>query len=215
MGGWLLPRRASSRALVILLAAGLGSSEAGLQAATVVVEGRILILVRASRCSNAGVDSLNLIQSIPNRFDPTLVAQATEQPRNRAFDPGRTSTQTRLDASFIDALPIIGHDYQDALKLAPGVTDPDEDGTLNVHGARDTQLQYRLDGTDVTDPVTGNSGMNLSPLVIGEIDVVTAGAPAELGRAMGGFANNELRGQRAQGPPRHLLAESVSQWGWR
>ncbi|HEV8701145.1 MAG TPA: carboxypeptidase regulatory-like domain-containing protein, partial [Candidatus Polarisedimenticolia bacterium] len=61
-----------------------------------------------------------------------------------------TTTQTRLTAEFIDALPILGRNYQDILSLAPGVTDTDGDGNPNIHGARDTDVITLVDGVSTT-----------------------------------------------------------------
>src|SRR2546426_7381616 len=43
-------------------------------------------------------------------------------------------------SEFIDALPILGRDYQDVLTLAPGVSDVDGDGNPTIHGSRDTDV---------------------------------------------------------------------------
>src|SRR5439155_20690026 len=56
-----------------------------------------------------------------------------------------TTTQTNLSSEFVDALPILGRDYQDILTLAPGVTDVDGDGNPNIHGARDTDVVTLVD----------------------------------------------------------------------
>ncbi len=109
--------------------------------------------------------------------------------RGSTVDTESTKTSTSYNAEFIEGLPIIGHNYQDILTLAPGVTDTDGDGNPNVHGARDTGLQYRLDGGNITDPVSGTFGQNLNSDIIEEIEVITSGASAEYGRADGGFAN--------------------------
>ncbi len=84
----------------------------------------------------------------------------------------------------------MGRSFTDILALAPGVTDTDGDGNPNVRGARDTGLQLRLDGSNVTNPLTGKisqQGVNLES--IEQVDVITAAAPAEYSRADGGFAN--------------------------
>src|SRR5262245_53857018 len=44
-----------------------------------------------------------------------------------------TTTQSRFTSEFIDALPILGRNYQDLLALAPGVSDVDGDGNPNIH----------------------------------------------------------------------------------
>ncbi|HYS78557.1 MAG TPA: TonB-dependent receptor plug domain-containing protein, partial [Candidatus Dormibacteraeota bacterium] len=90
---------------------------------------------------------------------------------------------------FITALPILGRDYQDALTLAPGVTDVDGDGNPNIHGARDTDVITLVDGVNTTDPLTGKIGAQVNIESIQEIEIKTAGASAEFGRAQGGFTN--------------------------
>ncbi len=104
-------------------------------------------------------------------------------------DTENTKTSTTFNTEFIEGLPIIGRNYQDILTLTPGVTDTDGDGNPNVQGARETGLQYRLDGGNITDPASGTFGQNLNIDAIEEIEVITAGAGAEYGRADGGFAN--------------------------
>jgi len=112
-----------------------------------------------------------------------------------------TTTQTRLTSEFIDALPILGRNYQDILSLAPGVTDTDGDGNPNIHGARDTDVVTLVDGVSTTDPLTGKIGAQLNIDSIQEIEIKTSGATAEFSRAQGGFANiitksggNEFKG---------------------
>ncbi len=100
-----------------------------------------------------------------------------------------TTTQTRLSSEFVDMLPILGRDYQDALTLAPGVTDVDGDGNPNIHGARDTDVVTLVDGVSTTDPLTGKVGAQLNIESIQEIQIKTSGATAEYSRAQGGFAD--------------------------
>ncbi len=113
----------------------------------------------------------------------------TVESKGNIVDTDSTKTTTSYSAEFIEGLPIIGHNYQDILTLAPGVTDTDGDGNPNVHGSRETGLQYRLDGGNITDPASGTFGQNLNADIIEEVEVITSGASAEYGRADGGFAN--------------------------
>ncbi|HET8947774.1 MAG TPA: carboxypeptidase regulatory-like domain-containing protein [Candidatus Polarisedimenticolia bacterium] len=96
---------------------------------------------------------------------------------------------THLSSEFIDNLPILGRNYQEVLTLSPGVSDVDGDGNPNIHGARDTDVGTYVDGVNTTDPLTGKVGAQLNIESIQEIEVKTAGASAEFGRAQGGFAN--------------------------
>src|SRR6185503_8259581 len=82
-----------------------------------------------------------------------------------------------------------GRNYQDVLTLAPGVTDVDGDGNVNIHGARDTDVVTLVDGVSTVDPLTGHRGQELNLESIQEIEVKTSGASAEFGRAQGGFVN--------------------------
>ena len=100
-----------------------------------------------------------------------------------------TTTETRFSSEFIEALPILGRDYQDVLALAPGVSDVDGDGNPNIHGARDTDVVTLVDGVSTTDPLTGKIGAQLNIESIQEIEIKTSGATAEFGRAQGGFVN--------------------------
>jgi hypothetical protein len=100
-----------------------------------------------------------------------------------------TTTQTRISSEFLDALPILGRNYQDILSLAPGVTDVNGTGNPNIHGARDTDVITLVDGVSTTDPLTGKFGAQLNIESIQEIEIKTSGATAEFGRAQGGFAN--------------------------
>jgi outer membrane receptor protein involved in Fe transport len=116
-----------------------------------------------------------------------------EQVQVRAEPPvvalQETTTQSRYSNEFIDALPILGRNYQDVLTLAPGVSDVDGDGNPNIHGARDTDVVTLVDGVSTTDPYTGKVGAQLNIESIQEIEVKTSGASAEYGRAQGGFTN--------------------------
>ncbi|MCI0545201.1 MAG: TonB-dependent receptor plug domain-containing protein, partial [Actinobacteria bacterium] len=123
------------------------------------------------------------------RSDAETTETIVIESRGNVVDTESAKTSTSYNAEFIEGLPIIGHNYQDILTLAPGVTDTDGDGNPNVKGARDTGLQYRLDGGNITDPVSGTFGQNLNADIIEEVEVITSGASAEFGRADGGFAN--------------------------
>ncbi len=123
------------------------------------------------------------------RSDAETTETIRVESRGNVVDTESGKTSSSYNAEFIEGLPIIGHNYQDILTLAPGVTDTDGDGNPNVHGARSTGLQYRLDGANITDPVSGTFGANLNVEIIEELEVITSGASAEYGRADGGFTN--------------------------
>lgn len=101
-------------------------------------------------------------------------------------DPGEGRTRFASDA--LEDLPIQGHSYQNALALAPGVNDANHDGNPNVNGARERDFKATVDGIANVDPLTGTYQSEVNPEAIEELEVVTTGASAEYGGAVGGFA---------------------------
>lgn len=102
------------------------------------------------------------------------------------LDEGAEGKVTFTD-QFVEDLPVLGHSYQNVLTLAPGVNDLNGDGNPNVHGARERDFKATVDGVSNVDPLTGTFMSNINPDAIEEIEVVTTGAGAEYGRAVGGF----------------------------
>src|SRR5262245_46953988 len=125
----------------------------------------------------------------------TLVPEAAVRERVEVkarpsiVDLDEAATDTRVSSEFIDALPLLGRNFQDILTLAPGVTDVDGDGNPNIHGSRDTDLKTLMDGVNITDPLTGKLGAQLNIESIQEVEIKTTAAGAEYSRAQGGFAN--------------------------
>src|SRR6185369_10690464 len=121
--------------------------------------------------------------------------------KSDVVDTEKGGTTTHITSEFISGLPVLGTDYQDVLTLAPGVTDVNNTGNPNIHGARDTDVVTLVDGVSTTDPFDGHFGQNLNTESIEEIEVITSGAGAQFSRAQGGFVNivtksggNEFKG---------------------
>jgi hypothetical protein len=154
-----------------------------------------LVTAQLAGFARVEVSPVNLDPGKTTSLDLTLIPASdatqvvTVVARGQVVDVATTKTATVFDSEFIEGLPLLGRSYQDILTLAPGVTDVDGDGNPNVNGARDVDMQTRLDGANVTDPFTGTYGQNLNLESIGEIEVITTGASAEFGQAQGGFAN--------------------------
>lgn len=131
----------------------------------------------------------NRIVSVPVTLRPG--AEMLEKIRivatSDVVNPESTTTSTTIGSEFIDQLPILGRNYQDVLTLAPGTSDIDGDGNINIHGSRDTDVVTLVDGVSTVDPVTGQVGQQLNINSIQEIEVKTSGAGAEFSRAQGGF----------------------------
>jgi len=153
--------------------------------------------VRASLPGHAPIEFSDIDLSADQAYTldivlrPASEVQETIRVRARVqtVNPETVATSTNLSSEFVAGLPVLGRDYQDFLTLAPGVTDVNETGNPNVHGARDTGIVTLVDGLSTTDPFTGYYGQSLNIESIAEIEVITSGAPAEYSRAQGGFAN--------------------------
>lgn len=108
--------------------------------------------------------------------------------QDNKVDLERTSSLTRFSDSFIQDLPVPGRFYQNILTLAAGVQDPDGDGNPIVHGSRSRDFRAEVGGVSNVDPLTGQFMSLINADSIEEIEVITAGAGVEFGRAQGGFA---------------------------
>ena len=132
---------------------------------------------------------------------PALTERVEVRGKADVVQTESATTSTTISSEFLSGLPVLGRDYQDILTLAPGVTDVNNTGNPNIHGARDTDVVTLVDGVNTTDPFTGLYGQELNVESIEEIEVITAGATAEYSRASGGFVNiitksggNEFKG---------------------
>jgi hypothetical protein len=103
-------------------------------------------------------------------------------------DLDETARSSRFGDEFLADLPVPGRLYQNALTLAPGVLDADEDGNPNVHGARSRDFKTVVNGVSNVDPLTGQWLSYVNPDSIEELEVIPSGAGVEFGRAQGGFA---------------------------
>ncbi len=123
----------------------------------------------------------------------TLAEQYTEKVKVTAqrevVDLEKTTTSSKFSDDFISDLPVPGRFYQNILTLAPGVNDDDGDGNVTVHGSRARDFKTMVNGVSNVDPLTGQFMANVNPNSIEEMEVITAGAGPEYGRAQGGFAN--------------------------
>jgi outer membrane receptor protein involved in Fe transport len=120
---------------------------------------------------------------------PALTETVKVQGKSDVVQSQSATTSTVISSEFLSGLPVLGRDYQDILTLAPGVTDVNNTGNPNIHGARDTDVVTLVDGVNTTDPFTGHYGQELNVESIQEIEVITAGATAEYSRASGGFVS--------------------------
>jgi hypothetical protein len=99
----------------------------------------------------------------------------------------QTQASTRFTDEFIQGLPVANRFYQNILTLAPGVEDADGDGNPTVHGSRSRDFKAVVGGVSNVDPLTGQWMSRVNPNSIEEMEIITAGAGVEFGRAQGGY----------------------------
>lgn len=99
------------------------------------------------------------------------------------------------DQSVIDRSTVLNapnrHDRVDALlPLIPGVV-RGPDGLINMKGARSSQGGFLVNSANVTDPVTGNTTMDLPIDVVESVKVITNPYDPEYGRLTGAVSSVE------------------------
>jgi hypothetical protein len=144
---------------------------------------------------------INASPTIPVRLTEELLERVQVTARRDLVDLEETRVSSKFSDSFMQDLPVQGRMYQNLLTLAPGVHDADSDGNPTVHGSRSRDFRAEVDGISNVDPLTGQWMSRINPNAIEEIEIITAGAGVEFGRAQGGFArivqkqgSNDLEG---------------------
>lgn len=117
----------------------------------------------------------------------TVSAESDDLGRTESTVPGTVTTSTLRNA------PLVGDRFQDALPLLPGVV-RGPDGLLNIKGARANQSGVLVSSLNMTDPVTGNSGVKLPIEAVESVQVYANPYAAEFGRFAGAVTSIETRG---------------------
>jgi hypothetical protein len=101
---------------------------------------------------------------------------------------GLSTTPAGESVSFkqdkLQTVPLVNEQFQDAIPLVPGVV-RGPDGQLNLKGARASQSGFLVNSASVTDPVTGESAINLPLEAVQSVEVVSNPYAAEYGQFTG------------------------------
>jgi hypothetical protein len=103
--------------------------------------------------------------------------------------PAAPVTVTR---EVVDSGMLPNSQYDDVLPLLPNVV-RGPDGLISVAGARAFQGALFVNGSNETDPVSGEPGISLPLEAVDSLDVFSGGYSAELGRATGGVTAAHTR----------------------
>lgn len=130
------------------------------------------------------------------------------------IETARSQIASTVTETEVAALPMNGRNFLDLALLAPGVS-PTNIGstqlfpetsavpgvTISVGSQRNLSNNFVVDGLSANDDAAGLSGITYGVDAIEQFQVITSGAQAELGRALGGYVNivtksgtNNLRG---------------------
>lgn len=103
-----------------------------------------------------------------------------------------TSSTGVLRQAALERAPNRNETVADVLPLIPGVV-RGPDGLINMKGARTSQSSVLLNSANVTDPVTGASGINLPIDVVQAAQVVSNPYDPEYGKTAGAVATVDTR----------------------
>jgi hypothetical protein len=91
-----------------------------------------------------------------------------------------TAPPISFNQNMLETLPLVNERFQDAIPLVPGVV-RGPDGLINLKGARSSQSGMIVNSANVTDPVTGESAINLPIEAVQSVEVLTNPYAAEYG----------------------------------
>jgi hypothetical protein len=142
------------------------------------------------------------VQLKPGAADAiTVTADAT------LIDTARSQISSVVGQQEAQSLPLNGRNFLDVALLAPGVSPTNVGGGtqlfpetsavsgvgLSVSSQRNLSNNFMVDGLSANDDAAALSGISFSVDAIGQMQVVTSGGQAELGRAIGGYFNVATR----------------------
>lgn len=117
------------------------------------------------------------------------------------LDTARSQIASTVPRTEIDALPMNGRNFLDLALLAPGVS-VTNNGTqlfaetsavpgtgLSIGSQRNFSNSFIVDGLSANDDAAGLSGITYGVDAVEQVQVVTSGGQAELGRALAGYVN--------------------------
>ena len=108
-------------------------------------------------------------------------------------DVDQTLTEEHLTGTEVNDIPFANsHSLRSSIQLMPGVLS-DPAGGLHVNGAQENQVQYLLNGFDITNPITGQFQTLLAVEGIRSIDLTSGLPSAEYGRGTAGLMNINIQ----------------------
>ncbi len=105
------------------------------------------------------------------------------------INPSNTNAIRNTTSEVIEDLPV--RDFNNILALTPGVIIQDKN--VYIRGGRVDEVGYYLEGTNITNPITGGRGVTIIQDAVEEIQVQAGGYTAEYGGANAGIVRTQLK----------------------
>ena len=137
-----------------------------------------------------GPIQLDAGQPMDVRIGLTLAPVAEVVTVNASTGAGQPIEKAEISSDFLRVFQLPTDRFEEALPLLPGVV-RDPCGRLSFNGTRPSQSTLLVNGTNATDPVTGQFAFELPLSVIETVEVHAVPYSAEFGRVSG--AVTEIR----------------------
>jgi hypothetical protein len=144
----------------------------------------------------------------------SLESTVTVTAETPMIESARSQIASTIPATEVAAVPMNGRNFLELALLVPGVSPTNIASTqlfpetsavpgisISVGSQRNLSNNFVVDGLSANDDAAGLSGITYGVDAIEQFQVITSGAQAELGRAIGGYINvvtksgtNRLRG---------------------
>ncbi|MDH4066655.1 MAG: carboxypeptidase-like regulatory domain-containing protein, partial [Acidobacteriota bacterium] len=131
-----------------------------------------------------------------------IEATVTVSAEASVLESARSQMAATISEQEVRNLPLNGRNFLDIALLAPAVAPPSINSTqlfaetsavpgvgLSVGSQRNLSNSFIVDGLSANDDAAGLSGLPYGVDAVEQVQVVTSGGQAELGRALGGYLN--------------------------
>lgn len=134
---------------------------------------------------------VNTLENINLEIE-TLSSEVTVVAEGEKVNASETNQPASFNQEVLQSLPLTNERFQDAIPLVPGVV-RGPDGLLNLKGARSAQSAYTVNSANVSDPVTGESTVNLPLEAVQSVQVQTNPYAPEYGQFTGAITTVETK----------------------
>src|SRR6185369_16688877 len=154
---------------------------------TITAEGPGLSGTQNVEVRAGSVSKLELEMKVQALTESTTVTASTD-----LVDAKESSGTTAVGQSAVEHMPNRDEHFESLLPLIPGVV-RGPNGRINMKGARVSQNGSLVNSADVTDPVTGETAINIPIDVVSSVQVLSTPYDPEYGKFTGAVSNVETR----------------------